>query len=79
VGEREGVGKGGKMTQTLYAHMNKIKNFFKKPPFSAKEKKRNKRNNNNNNKLCLWKFIQFILWSHWKFTLSYLRKPQIHI
>jgi hypothetical protein len=24
-GVREGVGKGGEMTQTLYAHMNKIK------------------------------------------------------
>jgi hypothetical protein len=25
VGKRGGGGKGGKMTQTLYAHMNKIK------------------------------------------------------
>jgi hypothetical protein len=36
VGERKrgwegkrGWGKGGEMTQTLYAHMNKIKIFFK--------------------------------------------------
>jgi hypothetical protein len=28
-----GVGKGGEITQTLYAHMNKIKNF-KKPNYS---------------------------------------------
>jgi hypothetical protein len=31
VGEREGAGeKGGEMTQTLYAHMNKRKKMLKK-------------------------------------------------
>jgi hypothetical protein len=29
MGEKEGAGEGGAMTQTLYPHMNKI-NFFKK-------------------------------------------------
>jgi hypothetical protein len=29
-GKGGGGGKGGEMTQTLYAHMYKIKNFFKK-------------------------------------------------
>jgi hypothetical protein len=30
VGKGRGGGKGGEMTQTLYAHMNKRKNKFKK-------------------------------------------------
>jgi hypothetical protein len=34
VGEREGVGEGGEMTQTLYAHMNKIK--IKKKRFAIR-------------------------------------------
>jgi hypothetical protein len=29
-GIREGAGKWGEMTQTLYTHMNKIKNFKKR-------------------------------------------------
>jgi hypothetical protein len=33
--ERRGWGKGGEMTQTLFAHMNKIKNKKKKETFRS--------------------------------------------
>jgi hypothetical protein len=41
-GEGRGRGKEGEMTQTLYAHMNKI-NFFKKGPRPMKQKQTNKK------------------------------------
>jgi hypothetical protein len=36
---REGVGKGGEMTQALYAHMNNKKNFKKEEEEVEKKKK----------------------------------------